>query len=740
MQFKRGWALLVGLVLAACSGGAGGAAPNIAVPLLGGGKSPADMVSEFLDNWKAKNYPAMYAALSQESQGTIDATVFQKVYEEVDQKISLKDMRYTVKTSQVQGAAAAVTYDLSLDSPIFGTIDDPGRIMRLIQKQGGGWGIAWSTMDIFDAMAGGARLEVKSRLPERANILDRNGKVLVEQGGTVIALYVSKDKMSNVDDCLDVLANVLMKQRYDLEALFAQNNNDTVFYVGDIDPETNDARAADLDGICSVRRVERETRRYVGHGAAVHVTGYVGSIPATSLEALKSKGYSAGDLIGLTGVEAQFEPQLRGQPERYLQITAPSGIALRQLAGQKGQAAQSVTLTIDRDLQLATAQAVSDAFNYAQPNWAGQGISTGAGAVVLDVRTGEVLALASYPYFDPGLFNSDTPMPGVGEYIGKLQNDPRQPFKDRVTQEQYFPGSTFKIITTVAAASERVWNPTDQFPCDLQWDGKKYGDTIGIRTDWRVIDSFPAAGPITMAQALMASCNPFFYEMGAKLYQKNPNALLSYARKLGLGEKTGLDPILPEATGDLTPPNSVERAINNGIGQQVQVTIIQMARMVAAIANGGTVYRPYIVERVGGDDGGTPSQTFKPVIEGSADLRQDVLDVVHQGMCGVTTNKDLGTAYDVFEGTTYTVCGKTGTAQTGRQEPFGWFVAYAPADNPQVAVVVMVEYGREGSETAAPIVRRVLDYYFGAEWPGYPRWWNKGPYHPIVIPEGSTGG
>ncbi len=740
-KFVR-WMLLV--LLAAC--GAGNTTqPGAAAPILQISQSPEQVVTDFLKGWRDKDYAGMYGRLSQQSQAVYTLPVFQKQYEDVGTKMSLTDLTFTIRETQIQGAAAAVKYDLSLTSPVFGTIDDPDRTMRLVQKPGG-WGVAWSTMDIFDAMAAGSRLEVVGQRAARADIYDRSGRLLVEENGTVVALYVAQQDIFDTARCLDLLANVLMRQRRGLVSLFNANNPETVFYVGAIDPETNVARGQELDEICSIRRFESRIRRYVGNGAAVHVTGYIGQIPADQATRYEQQGYNVGDLVGLAGVEQAYERELGGQPEQVLRIVAPSGVLLRALAGKQGSEPQPVTLTLDRDLQLATAQALADAYNWAEPNWAAPEHSPGAGAVVLDVNTGAVLALASYPGFDPAIFNPQASnyIQDRGVLVGQLLSDSRQPLKNRVTQEQYFPGSTFKVITTAAAAAEQMLAPSELFTCGLTWtDGPRFGDTLPVRSDWRKTDGLEAAGDITISQALTASCNPFFYEMGARLYrERGDTVLMNYARQMGLGSKTGLEPILPEVAGSLKPPTSVEMAINNAIGQgELQATIIQMARMAAVVANGGTVYKPYLVQQVGGVDGTPVTFQAQPEVVREMDLSDEVWQIVRDGMCGVTTNEDLGTAVATFSDVQgYTVCGKTGTAQSGRVEPHGWFVSYAPADNPQIAIAVMAEFSREGSEVAAPITRRILDAYFGQSGWLYPDWWNDGPYVPLNIPVGETGG
>ncbi|MBC6937254.1 MAG: hypothetical protein DWB42_15640 [Chloroflexi bacterium] len=732
------------LLLAAC-GAAGSEAPAIA-PIIQISKTPEQVVTDFLTAWRQKDYPAMYAQLSPQSQNFYSLPVFQRQYENVETTMNLSDLSFQVGKARLQGAAAEVRYDVSLTSPVFGTIEDRDRIMRLIE-QPGGWGIVWSSMDIFDALAAGSRLEIRAQRPARANIYDRDGSLLAEENGTVFALYVAQQDMADVDACLDLLANVLRRPRRTLVTLFSNYFLETVFYVGAIDPETNAARGAQLDQTCAVRRIESSIRRYAGLGAAAHVTGYVGQIPADQAESYQRQGYNAGDLVGLAGVERAYEKELAGQAEQVLRIVSPGGVLLRELAGTQGSDPQPVTLTIDRDLQLAVAQALADAYNWAEPNWAAPEHSPGAGAVVLDVNTGAVLALASYPTFDPSVFNPKASdyMPDRGVLLSDLNTDPRQPFKNRVTQEQYFPGSTFKIVTTFAAAAERLMTPTELFMCSLEWtNGPRYGDTLPVRSDWRKTDGLEAAGEVTISQALTASCNPFFYEMGGRLFrERGDSALMNYARQLGFGSKTGLDPVLPEVAGNLRPPTSVEQAINNAIGQgELQVTIIQMARMVAAIANGGTVYKPYLVQQIGGMDGGEALFRAQPEVVNTLDeYDASIFQIVQDGMCGVTTNEDLGTAVATFRDVQgYTVCGKTGTAQSGRIEPHAWFVSYAPRENPQIAVVVMAEFSREGSEVAAPITRRILDAYFGQSGWLYPDWWNESPYIPLNIPVGETGG
>jgi penicillin-binding protein 2 len=209
---------------------------------------------------------------------------------------------------------------------------------------------------------------------------------------------------------------------------------------------------------------------------------------------------------------------------------------------------------------------------------------------------------------------------------------------------------------------------------------------------------------------------------------------------VGLGSTTGLSNLgYTEAGGSIPQPNDIAEALNNAIGQgNTQVTALQMARLAATIANGGTLYRPYIVQQVGGLDDTDVVQEFEPTVVRELDVSSETIQRVQEGMCNVPIDEELGTAEYIFGDAPYTSCGKTGTAQTGALAPHAWYVAYAPADNPQIAIAVVVTNSREGSEVAAPIVRRFLDMYFNVEWAQFPDFWET-EYVPLEPPVGVIG-
>ncbi len=707
-------------------------------------QSPRAVVEQFLSAWNGGNYEAMFNLIAQPSRDLYPLQLFTARYQRVAQDLEIDSINYVIQGETLNGETAIVRYGITLTSPRFGSIDDPLRVMRLVSTPRG-WRVAWSMLDIFDGLAPDGQVRVDTTRLPRASIYDRSGLPLVQQNGASVAVFVSRDSMFGENECINLLTIALRRPRPEMAAFVGGYNADTLFYVGDMDPDAYARYSGDLNTLCGSSEANgrirtRSTRGYYGRGAIAHVVGYVSPVQ----EGEQGRGYQPGDLVGRDGVEAAYEAELAGQASSVIRIVEPGGTTIRELGGSSGRAPQPVMLTIDRNLQLATANALADAFFYAGGNWGAPGRAAGGGAVVLDVNTGAVLALASYPTYDPGIFNPD--LWGLifdpQAYIAGFVNDPREPLFNRVTQGQYAPGSTFKIITTAAAAQEGLWTPDEIFYCDGVWNGQPFGDTLPSRSDWTLVDGLPPTGDVTIAGALMASCNPFYYTAGARLYNETgPGTLMRYAQSMGLGNPTGLPPIYREAPGSLPSLTSVEAAISSAIGQNdVQVTAIQMAHMVAGIANGGTLFQPFIVQQVGGFDGAPVTFSATPTAQGDIGLTPETLAIVQDGMCRVVSDQERGTARFAFQAIAYTACGKTGTAQSGRIEPHAWFVAYAPADNPQIAIAVVVPNSREGSEVAAPITRRILDAYFGAPAAPFPEWWNTEPYIELQVPTGGTAG
>lgn len=723
------------------------------------GLTPTETVESFLTAWNAQNFEGMYSLLSSRSAEIYPFKDFQTQYTNTHSSLGFVSISYTIHDEEQQGSSAAVHYDVTIKTGGFGDIADENRIMRLVQEDGH-WAIAWSPMDIINGMTANVRLDPNRRFPPRGNIYDRNGLALVNDTGTTVALYMRLSDMRNIDDCTLLLSHIMLRPVSYFKALYVDYQTaDSVFFVGEIDGETYNRNSTDLNTSCGAdidveffgSKVRASTTRtYFGDGAAAHITGYLGTFPAANSDFWRERGYAPGDLIGGAGIEYSFMDELSGKPDQSLRLIDSSGVTLRELGESKGSPSYPVTLTIDRELQWHVAQTFTDAWNYAATNWPIH--ATSGAAVVMDVNSGAILAMYSFPTYDPRIFypestyySTNTVKAAAGTQITRaVNNDPFLPLgpanKNYAFTEQFAPGSTFKIFTALAAADAGIWQPDEQFDCQLTWDGTKYGSTAGLREDWRVVNEEPAAGLLTLSQALTTSCNPFFWETGAKMFIRDPNLLHNYATQFGLGQATGLVGLGNEieASGNIPQPTNIDQALNNVIGQgNTSVTAIQMAQMVAAVANGGTVYRPYLAEKVGGADGTTVLKTFKPEVVRTLGVSDLAIQLVQQGMCQVPVDRNLGTSYWSFNGyhaPPYTSCGKTGTAQASTA-PNAWYVAYAPADNPQIAVAVVVPNSREGADVAAPIVRRILDYYFNAPIAPFPSWWER-DYNPIKLPAG----
>ena len=694
---------------------------------------PADVLAAFIAAWAREDFEAMYRLIAARSRELYPLQRFINQYTAAHSVIRFAGVSHLLKTVARQGETAIIEYDIVIDSPTFGEIADDNRVMRLIQE--GGWKIAWSSLDIFDGLSSRARLTERADFPRRADIYDRNGKSLAEEGGEVYSLYVIKQDMPNVEDCLATLAEATLRQISSLRGDFANYLAETRFHVAEMDPirftRYREALAAD----CAIRRTEGpfskiltyNSRSYYGHGIATHVVGYIGAVPADELERWEARGRSAGDLVGRAGIEEAYEDTLAGAPQRYLRIVDGGSLVIRELAGALGSAPSAVTLTIDRDLQEIMAQTLADAVSYAVPNWGG--ITAGGALVGLDVRTGEILALASYPSFDPHIFNPETSY-NIGNAVLRLDRDVRNPFVNKALAEQYTPGSVYKIVTALAAAAEGIWAPEAIFECGYIWRGGEYGDSERRRTDWRLLEDREPTGPVNMPQALAASCNPFFYEMGALMYREDPLMQVRYAELLGFGAPSGLVGLGIEAAGTVSPPREPAAAINNAIGQgEVTVTVLQMAQLAALIANGGQLYQPYIVSHIGIEGEADYALVNEPTLKAQLALDEEALQVVREGMCMVTTVEDLGTAEFVFRGAPYQLCGKTGTAETAGN-PHAWFVAFYPRENPEIAFAGVMAQSREGSEVVAPMIRRILDVYYGHPVEPFPEWWTE-PYIPV---------
>ncbi len=682
------------------------------------------VAADFLNAWRLENFSAMHALLTLNSRDAYPLPEFEAFYRAAHARLTLKPegLRYSFANAILRGAEAAIAYDLRFETRFFGGFEDNGRLLRLVNTDEG-WRVAWSRGDLFAEMADGATLEVIQTRLTRGNIYDRDGEAIVDMNGVSLAVTLLTRSYPTNDPaaCFAELARVFPARSAEtLARLFGgSTGRDFAYEIGVISQERFFEVREALERHCTLRYEPRPTRRYLMGDLAPHVVGYVGAIPAEQVAFWEARGYPRDAIVGIDGVERQLESVLAGQGKASL-VLRQNGVIVRTLAERPGVASQSVYLTLDLRMQAAAQRILKQAFTAG-----GLGaVSPGAAVVILDVNTGAILALASYPDFNVEAFNPDSSLPNAQALIQQWTDDPRKPTFNRATLGQYPPGSIFKIVTMAAGIESGLFTPNTRHYCGGIWHGALLGDRT--RTDWIASTAAGRHGSLTLKQALTGSCNIYFWHIGWTLSNVDPEILPTIARKMGFGKPSGMTD-LPEAIGLLPEPSRYEElvgrkwrnsdALNAAIGQgDVVVTPLQVARMVAAVANGGYLYKPYVVEKIGII--GEPSFIAKPEVTDKLDFKPETLAAIREAMCEVTTNRTIGTATFVFEGLRgAVVCGKTGTAETPTGGTHAWFAAFAgkTADAPEIALVVMVEHGGEGSGVAAPIARRLVEAYYQLE-------------------------
>jgi penicillin-binding protein 2 len=433
-------------------------------------------------------------------------------------------------------------------------------------------------------------------------------------------------------------------------------------------------------------------------------------------------GYQSDDKIGRMGIEQWAEEYLAGTRGGALYVVNPAGEVVTKLAEVGAQPAGSVNTTLDLELQRAAQEAIGD--------------FTGA-IVVLERNTGKILAIVSSPGFNQNWADPNDDNSFWNTYFP----DDQQRFFNRATQGQYPPGSIFKPITFSAGLESGLFQPESTLDCTQQWFGLS-----GIVLDnWTVEKELPPDGVLNYLQGLMRSCNPWYYQIGLDLFNAGQtNAIAEMARGFGLGSPTGIQE-LTEASGQILDPSTADgdtgrsEAVQQAFGQGTTViTPLQAAVYAAAIGNGGTLYRPMMVESVV-DANGTTILDFEPEANGTLPVSEDTLLNLQNAMRMVVADP-RGTAYRQFSGFGIEVHGKTGTATAGEGLlPHAWFIGYTNEgreDLPDIAIAVLVENMGDGSEFAAPIWRRVASYYFfGSPGPLYPWEEDFGVVDPIYFDE-----
>ncbi|MDX2167363.1 MAG: penicillin-binding protein 2 [Deltaproteobacteria bacterium] len=540
------------------------------------------------------------------------------------------------------------------------------------------------------------------RLPAtRGRVVDRTGKVLIDSQASFDAVLVPEDA-KDLPTVVETLAQYLGQSTAETQAILDRAAGRPAFQ------EVLVKRNLNFDEVAAIETHQLElpgvslrvtpSRRYPNGPTLAHVLGYVGEVTPAEIE--RDSRYRPGDVIGKSGLEKAWEAELRGVDGGQQVEVDAFGRELRVLDEADATPGQTLVLSIDLDLQLVAEQALGD---------------QAGSIVVLDPRNGDVLAMVSEPSFDPNAFTG-----GIKpELWRELVHHPRHPLNARATQGQYPPGSTFKIIMAAAALEEGIINPFTHIGCR----GSLFYGNHTFRC-WKK----GGHGAPNVHEALVGSCDVFFYQVGARL---GVDTIAKYARAFGLGAPTGIDigaergGTIPDTAWKqkvLKAPWYKGETLSVAIGQgYVTATPLQMATAVATIST-GVRQRPRLVQRVEALDGSAVREIAPQAVE-RLPVRETVLKQVQEALVD-TVGRGTGNKARLPD---IAVGGKTGTSQVvtigatrlkasqmkWNQRDHAWFVAFAPAEAPTIAVATLVEHAEGGGGAiAAPITKQVLRAYF----------------------------
>ena len=559
--------------------------------------------------------------------------------------------------------------------------------------------------DYYYRLSEGNRIRAVKILAPRGIIYDCNGEELVKnEPGFVVSLLRTNKKPDM--EVINKLAGIIevppeqilekIKQNEDSYEPIRIKSNLSAAMVTKIEE-----RSEELPGIL----LELQSiRKYVNNELAVHVLGYVGEVSEYEISKEQNTDLKVGSIVGKFGLERFYDNYLRGTDGSYREEVDVAGRVVQTLDELPPKPGQGLVLTVDGKLQREAEKIVDEHLKYLRSS--GFAPNANAAAIIaIDPRNGAIKALVSRPGFNPNLFVN-----GISSKDWQAINDnPFDPMSNKVISGEYPPGSTFKIVTGSAALETGKVTPQEMiFDSGKHWlipMGNAEGEALG----W-----------LNFHKALAASDNVYFYEMGNRV---GIDALKKYAALFGFGKTTGID-LFGETEGIIASPEYKMKVFdedwylgdtfNAAIGQGFNLaTPIQLAVMLSAVANNGDIYRPHLVDKIVNDDGSVIKE-IKPEKIGRLPVSAETLELLQSALKAVA--QEGGTAAQMAN-LSVPVAGKTGTAENPHGKDHGLFVGYAPADNPNLVVVAVIDQGGFGSVSAAPIVQRIFEYVFPPKQP-----------------------
>jgi len=550
------------------------------------------------------------------------------------------------------------------------------------------------------------RIRIRENPADRGMLLDRKGLVLAHNRPSFEVYLVPEDLKVN-PEVLARAGEMLNLAQDEIKEKIQSQKRRTSFRPVKIksDIDWNELALLEFNRVHLPGLIVgvRPRRAYNYGNLASHLIGYLGEVDENELKKSKEAPYRMGALIGKYGVEHRWEADLRGlDGGQQIEVDA-LGREIKPLRSVEPFPGNNVILTIDFDVQKAAEEAFQD--------------KNGA-LIAMDPKTGRILAMVSKPSFDPGLFARNI----SPEEWESLMENPHHPLQNKGIQGQYPPGSVFKIITAIAGLESGAITPNTQLTCTGTYP---YGNR-----DFRCWKE-GGHGTLSLHRAIVESCDIYFYQVGLKV---GVEGIAHYANEFGLGKATGIS--LPHEKPGIVPSTSWKKkrlgvpwysgeTLSLAVGQgYLNVTPIQLLMLISAIANGGKVYLPQVVERVE-NIYGSPLKEYPPVELGKVNISENTLHIIQEALMGAV-NEPHGTGWSCAL-KEIRVAGKTGTAQVIRMaqnfkkgdmnrmplkfRDHAWFVAYAPFEDPQISIAVLVEHGGFGAAAAAPIAKKVIEKY-----------------------------
>ncbi len=543
----------------------------------------------------------------------------------------------------------------------------------------------------------------------RGEILDKNGKVLVANRNS-LALQVrpgelfeaKQDRNRELRRLAQVIDMPVRKVKREIREQTNLLPASPVTLMEKVDPELVFHLSERQDQFPGISAEQVSVRDYPNGSLGAHVLGYVGEITEDELKEPIYDGLNPGDRVGRAGIEYQYDRILRGRNgTQRVQVDSMGEPSGRELSVTPPVAGQNLVLTIDKKVQQAGEQALA---TY------GAGLP-GAAFVAMDVRDGSILGMGSHPTYEPSIF---TPPVDAGA-VKALYNedDPTRPSLDKAIQGNYPTGSTFKIVTAIAALENDLITPSEFVDDPGVWD------FAGI--EW-INAGRQVNGSVDMVTAMKVSSDIYFYKLGKELEEQTREGLQKAAQSMGFGAPTGLDlpgelpgvVPTPEWRNELFDEGLTDRAwsigdnINFSVGQgDFLATPLQLATAYAALGNGGDIVRPHVAAE-SENANGAQQQVIEPAPGRSVDLPEGARETLMEGLRQAAMEPG-GTSYGIFGGYPVAIAGKTGTAEKTNTEDQSWYASLAPADNPKYVVVTTFEQGGFGADTAAPAARDILN-------------------------------